>query len=27
MQYLAWETHLIEQLDPQELAGFRVSAG
>jgi hypothetical protein len=27
MQYLAWETHLIEQLDAQELAGFRVSAG
>jgi rhodanese-related sulfurtransferase len=27
MQYLAWETHLIEQLDEQELAGFRVSAG
>jgi rhodanese-related sulfurtransferase len=27
MQYLAWETHLIEQLDARELAGFRVSAG
>jgi rhodanese-related sulfurtransferase len=27
MQYLAWETHLIEQLDAQELSGFRVSAG
>jgi rhodanese-related sulfurtransferase len=27
MQYLAWETHLIEQLDAQELAAFRVRAG
>jgi rhodanese-related sulfurtransferase len=27
MQYLAWETHLIEQLDEQERGGFRVRAG
>ena len=26
MQYLAWETHLIEQLDAQELASFRVQS-
>lgn len=26
MQYLAWETHLIEQLDEQERGGFRVRA-